>query len=226
MTNSTLMILANRRLLRGVLALTLGVSALTALSGCGLLLVGGAVGGALSIADRRTTGAQTEDAGIELKGSSRISNVFGDAVRVYVNSYNRKVLLTGEVKDEATRLRVENEIKGIENVQSVINEIQVVTFLPSFSERSKDVYTTSRVRAQLVGTRDIYSSSFKIETESGVVYLMGRVSQREADTATESVRTVPGVVKVVKVFEYIDEAEVKKYQPKPQPPAEPASTAN
>ena len=225
MSNSALMILTNRRLLRGVLALTLGVSALTALSGCGLLLVGGAVGGAMSIADRRTTGAQTEDAGIELKGGSRMSSVFGDTVRIYVTSYNRKVLLTGEVKDEATRLKAENEIRGVENVQSVVNEIQIVTFLPSFSERSKDVYLTSRVRAQLVGTRDIYSSSFKIETESGIVYLMGRVSQREGNTAAEAVRTVSGVIKVIKVFEYIDEDEVKKYQAKP-PPADPASNAN
>lgn len=219
MNNSTLVSLANQRLLRSVLALTLGLSAL---SGCGLLLVGGAVGGAISITDRRTTGAQTEDAGIELKGSNRISNMFGDTVRIYVNSYNRKVLLTGEVKDAADRLKVENEIKAVENVASVINEIQVVTFLPSFSERSKDVYLTSRVRAQLVGTRDIYSSSFKIETEAGVVYLMGRVSQREGNTAADAVSSVPGVVKVVKVFEYIDEAEVKKYQPAPQKAADPA----
>ena len=226
MSNSTLVILANRRLLRGVLALSLGVSVLTTLSGCGLLLVGGAVGGALSISDRRTTGAQTEDAGIEIKGGSRISSVFGDTVRVYVNSYNRKVLLTGEVKDQATRLKVETEIRGVENVESVVNEIRVVSFLSSFSERSKDVYLTSRVRAQLVGTRDIYSSSFKIETEAGVVYLMGRVSQREGNTAADAVSSVPGVNKVVKVFEYIDEAEVQKYQPKPQPPADPANSAN
>ena len=93
-------------------------------------------------------------------------------------------------------------------------------FLSGFKERSNDAYISTKVRGVLVGTADIYSSSFKIVTEAGVVYLMGRVSQREGDTATEQVRGIPGVKKVVKVFEYIDEAEVKKYVA----PAKPAET--
>lgn len=186
---------------------------LTSLSGCFPLLVGGTVGGAMSIADRRTFGAQTEDATIELKGSNRISSVFGDDVHVDVNSYNRKVLLTGEVKDEATRARVEAEIKGIENVQSVVNELQVSLFLPGFSTHSSDAYISTKVRAALVSTADIYSKSFKVVTEAGVVYLMGRVSQREGNAGAEAARAVSGVQKVVKVFEYIDESEVKKYVP-------------
>jgi osmotically-inducible protein OsmY len=208
---------------RPLLALTLGVSILTNMSGCALLLVGGAVGGAMSASDRRTFGAQTEDTSIEFKGSSRISTVFGDTVHIDVNSYNRKVLLTGEVKDEATKAKVEAEIAALENVHSVVNEIQVALFLSSFSARSSDALLSSKVRAKLVGTKDIYSSSFKIVTEAGVVYLMGRVSHREGDTAATSVQEVSGVQKIIKVFEYIDESEIKKYEAKP---AEPSTTSN
>ena len=208
---------------RPFLALMLSASVLASMSGCAVLLVGGAVGGAMSASDRRTFGAQTEDTSIEFKGSSRISTVFGDAVHVSVNSYNRKVLLTGEVKDQATKAKVEAEIAALENVHSVVNEIQVAMFLSSFSSRSSDVLLSSKVRAKLVGTKDIYSSSFKIVTESGVVYLMGRVSQREGDTAAASVQEVSGVQKIIKVFEYIDEAEIKKYEAKPAEPTTKAS---
>ncbi|PRC93241.1 BON domain-containing protein [Solimicrobium silvestre] len=212
-------------LARPLLALTLATSVLASLSGCAVLLVGGAVGGAMSVSDRRTLGAQTEDTTIELKAGNRISTVFGDAVHVNANSYNRKVLLTGEVKDEATKAQVEKEIGALENVHAVVNEIQVTPFLPSFSSRSADTLTTTKVKAKLVGTSDIYSSSFKITTEAGVVYLMGRVSQREGATAAESIREVSGVQKVVKVFEYIDEVEVKNYQAKPVEEATPTSTS-
>lgn len=215
-----------RPMVRPLLTLTLAAGLMVSLSGCVAVLFGGAIGGAMSASDRRTFGAQTEDTGIEIKGGSRISTVFGDSVHVDVNSYNRHVLLTGEVKDEATKARVEAEIKAVENVQVVTNEIQVALFLSSFSARSSDALLSTRVRAKLVGTKDIYSSSFKVVTESGVVYLMGRVSQREGATGAESVREVSGVQKVIKVFEYIDENEVVKYQPKPEAvEATPASAA-
>jgi osmotically-inducible protein OsmY len=214
---------------RPLLAMTIGISVLTGLSGCAAVLVAGAAGGAMSTSDRRTYGSQTEDAGIEIKGAGRISTVFGDAVHVDVTSYNRKVLLTGQVKDEDTKAKVETEIKAIANVQSVVNEIQVAMFLSSFSGHSNDAYLSTRARGVLIGTADIYSSSFKVVTEAGVVYLMGRVSQREGDTAADSVRGIPGVKKVVKVFEYIDEGEVKNYvtakpADAPAAPAEPVVT--
>jgi len=198
---------------RPVLVLALSASVTVGLSGCIPLIIGGAVGGTMSVSDRRTFGSQTEDASIELKGANRISSVFGDTVHVDVNSYNRKVLLTGEVKDEATKAKVEAEVKALENVQSVVNEIQVSLFLSSFSARSSDAYISTKVRSALVGTKDIYSASFKVVTEAGVVYLMGRVSQREGNTGAEAARAVSGVQKVVKVFEYIDENEVKNYVP-------------
>ena len=204
-------------LARPVVALALGISLLSGLSGCAVLVVGAAAGGALSASDRRTFGSQTEDKTIEFKSNNRINYLFGDDVHIDVNSYNRKVLLTGEVKDEATKAKIESEVKAIENVVSVVNEIQISLFLSGIKERSNDAYLSTKVRGVLVGTADIYSSSFKIVTESGVVYLMGRVSQREGDTATEQVRGIPGVKKVVKVFEYIDESEVKKYVAPPKP---------
>lgn len=185
--------------------------ALTSLSGCAVALVGGAmVGTALVGSDRRTVGAQTEDKSIELKSATRISTVFGDEVHVNVNSYNRKVLLTGEVKDEAEKERIENLVKGVENVGSVVNELQASAFLASFGGRSSDTLLTTKVRSKLLGTPDIYSSSFKVVTENGVVYLMGRVTQREANVATDAASEVSGVQKVVKVFEYIDESQLEK----------------
>ncbi|MET3108071.1 osmotically-inducible protein OsmY [Oxalobacteraceae bacterium GrIS 2.11] len=208
MSNSGLVV---RRLARVVLV----AGVLAGLSGCVAVLVGGAVGTAVSMSDRRTLGSQTEDTSIELKGANLISNVFGDAVHVNVDSYNRKVLLTGQVKDEATKAKVETQIKSVDNVISVVNEITVSLFQTTFSERSNDAYISTRVRSALIGTADIYSSSFKVVTENGVVYLMGRVSQREGTTGADAARGIPGVAKVVKVFEYIDESDVKKYVAKP-----------
>jgi osmotically-inducible protein OsmY len=197
------------KLIRLSLLITLGISVVN-LSGCVLFVAGATAGGAKVVSDRRTIGSQTEDATIELKASTRISKTFGDAVHVDVTSYNRKVLLTGEVKDEAARMQVEDEVKSIENVESVVNEIQVSLFLSSFSSRSSDAVITTKVRGALLGAADIYSNSFKVVTEAGVVYLMGRVSQREGDIAAEAVREIAGVKKVVKVFEYIDESEVRQ----------------
>jgi osmotically-inducible protein OsmY len=191
----------SRRLAKSLVAITL----IANLTGCVAVLVGGAmVGTAVVTSDRRTVGSQTEDTTIELKSVNRIANMFGKEVHVSVNSYNRTVLLTGEVKDEATKERVAELVKGVENVRNIINEIQVSGFLSSFGARSSDLLLATKVRSKLLGTPDIYSSSFKVVIENGVVFLMGRVTQHEANTATEAVREVSGVQKVVKVFEYID----------------------
>lgn len=198
-------------ILKSLCALTLGMGILAGLSGCVAVLVGGAmVGTAVMTSDRRTVGAQTEDTAIEFKSVHLIANTFGNEVHVNVNSYNRTVLLTGEVKDEATKERVADEVKAIENVRSVVNEIQVSAFLSGIGSRSSDTLLTTKVRSKLLNTPDIYSSSFKVVSENGVVYLMGRVSQREANEATEAAREVSGVQKVVRVFEYIAESDIKK----------------
>ena len=216
----------SQRLGRSLLAMTLGLCVIGGLSGCAALLFGGAVGGAVSVSDRRTFGSQTEDASIELKASNRISNVFGDDVHVNVASYNRKVLLTGEVKDEATKAKVEDEVKSVENVVSIVNEIKVSLFLSSFGSRSSDSLITTKARANLVSTHDIYSSSFKVVTEAGVVFLMGRVSQREGDAGAEAVRGISGVTRVVKVFDYIEESDIKNYVQKSGPPVDSTDAAS
>ena len=209
--------LLNNKSARWLLASVVGASFIGSLQGCAVVMVGAAVGTAVSVSDRRTFGSQTEDNGIEIKAGNRISTVFGDAVHVNVTSYNRKVLLTGEVKDAATKARVEAEVAAIENVNSVVNELHVTMFLSTFGARSNDNLIGGKVRSKLIGTKDIYYNSFKITVEANVVYLMGRVSYREGATAAAAVQEVGGVSKIVKVFEYIDEAEIKKYTAQPAP---------
>lgn len=187
---------------------------LTQLSGCFELAVGSAVMGGMAASDRRTFGSQTEDSAIGMKGDARVSKLIGDSGHVNVNSFNRRALITGEVKDDATRAAVAREVAAIEGVQSVANELTVAG-PSSYTARSNDALITGRVKAALIDTRDIYASSFKIVTEQGVVYLMGRVTQREGNLAAEAARGVSGVHKVVKIFEYISETELKQYLPAP-----------
>ncbi|WEF32063.1 BON domain-containing protein [Pseudoduganella chitinolytica] len=207
-----------RRLQRPVAVALLGGMMMSSLSGCVALVAGGAVAGTMAASDRRTFGAQTEDKSIAVKADVRIRNIVGDAGHVNVNSFNRKALVTGEVRDEAMKAAVEREVKAIEGVQSVVNELEIAG-PASYTSRSNDALLTTKVKASLVDAKDISANSFKVVTERGVVYLMGRVTQREANKATEIARGVNGVSKVVRVFEYITEEEWKQYQPNPAPQA-------
>jgi osmotically-inducible protein OsmY len=207
-----------RRLQRPVAVALLGGMMMSSLSGCVALVAGGAVAGTMAASDRRTFGAQTEDKSIAVKADVRIRNVVGDAGHVNVNSFNRKALVTGEVRDEAMKAAVEREVKAIEGVQSVVNELEIAG-PASYTSRSNDALLTTKVKASLVDAKDISANSFKVVTERGIVYLMGRVTQREANKATEIARGVNGVAKVVRVFEYITEEEWKQYQPNPAPQA-------
>lgn len=183
-----------------------------ALSACAPLLVGGAVGtGVLVATDRRTSGAQLEDQGIELRAANRISDQLGSRVRVNVTSFNRRVLLTGEVPNEQDKVRAEQIVAGVENVAATVNELGVVGS-PSLTQRSADALTTGRVKAAMVDTKDLSVNAFKVVTERGTTYLMGRVTQREADRAGEVTRTVPGVQRVVRVLEIISDEELKRLQ--------------
>jgi osmotically-inducible protein OsmY len=178
------------------------------LSACAPLVVGGAmVGGAMVAIDRRTTGAQVEDTSIESKASSRIKELAGDRSHVNVTSYNRTVLLTGEAATEADRTAIEQAVQRLENVRSTVNELAVM--LPSsISTRSNDSFLTTKVKATYVDAKDLQANAFKVVTERGNVYLMGRVTEREATRATDLARTVSGVQKVVRVFEIVTEAEL------------------
>ena len=183
----------------------------TLLGACAPLVLGGAmVGGALSFSDRRTTGAQLEDEAIELKSGGRIGAV--SAGHVNVTSYNRLVLITGEVATDAERTEVEQAVARIDNVQSTVNEL-VVGFSSSISARGNDTILTSKVKAGFIDAADLQSTAIKVVAERGVVYLMGRVTEREAGRATGLARAVNGVAKVVRVFEVISEAELAQLQP-------------
>ncbi|MEO8014361.1 MAG: BON domain-containing protein [Polaromonas sp.] len=195
------------------------------LSACvGPLLVGGAmVGGTLVAVDRRTSGAQLDDEAIELRAANQIRSNLGTRVRASVTSYNRQVLLTGEVPNLQDKQRVEDVVKSVENVASVVNELAVLNS-PSLMDRSADTLLTGRIKAMLLDARDLQSNAFKIVTERNTVYLMGRVTQREAERATDVVRGTPGVQKVVRLLEIISEQELQRLGTVPDSSAQPAAS--
>ncbi len=205
---------------RGLLAALAGATLATALSACVPLVIGGgAVVGTLVAIDRRTTGAQVEDEGIELRAASRLREALGERVHVNVTSFNRQVLLTGEVPTAEDAQKVEQIVRAVENVHSVVNDLGVMP-ASSLSQRSNDAFITGKVRASLVDARDLSANAFKVLTERNVVYLMGRVTQREAKRAAEIARGVNGVRKVVRVFELLTEEELsRQVAPVTQDPA-------
>jgi len=182
----------------------LAMTVMALLQGCAPLVVGGAaVGGVMVAQDRRTVGTMTEDEGIEQKAAGRIGERFKDAVHVNVTSYNRMVLLTGEVPDAAARTEVERIARGVENVRGVYNET-VVSGVTSYTARSNDAITTSKVKGRFLDSGKFNVIHVKVVTENNVVYLMGLMKKQEAADATEIARTTSGVQKVVRVFEYLD----------------------
>ena len=195
----------------GLLAALLAAS--TLLGGCAVMVGGALVGGALSYNDRRTSGAQIEDEAIELKAVSRVNAVLGERGHVNITSYNRSVLITGEVPVEADRAKVEQTVAGVEPVRAITNEL-MVGFSSSISTRSNDTILTSKVKAAFLDARDLQSNAIKVVTERGTVYLLGRATEREAGRAADVARAVGGVAKVVRVFEVISEAELANLQPK------------
>ena len=190
----------------------------TALSGCAALLVGAVVGGSLVAADRRSSGTQLDDQRIESRANTRVRDLLGDRGHVNVTSYNRLVLLTGEVPTEADRTNIEQAVARVDNVKSVVNELAPM-FASSLSQRSNDALITSKVKATLVDAGDISATAFKVITERGTVYLMGRVTEREADRAVDLTRSISGVQKVVKVLEIVSDAELAEIDPKAVPKA-------
>lgn len=178
------------------------------------LVVGGAVMGTMMAVDRRTTGTQVEDEGIELRSANRLNEALGDRGHVNVTSFNRQVLLTGEVPSAQDRQRVEQIVLGVENVRSVVNDLAVMP-TTSLGQRSNDTFITGKVRASLVDAKDLSANAFKVVTERNIVYMMGRVTPREAQRATEIARGVSGVNKVVRVFETLTEDELRNIAPAP-----------
>ncbi len=190
---------------------TLAIATLAGtLGACAPLVIGGAAAvGTLMAVDRRTAGSQVEDEGIELRTNSRLREALGEQSHINVTSYNRQVLLTGEVPTAEAGQKAEQIARSVENVLSVVNDLAVMP-PTSFTQRSNDTFITGKVRASLVDAKDLSAPAFKVVTERNVVYLMGRVTQREAKRAAEIARGVNGVRKVVRVFEVVTEEELSR----------------
>ncbi len=204
--------------IRSVFMLATALFGLSLLAACAPLIVGGAVlGGTLVATDRRTSGAQLEDEGIELRALNRLREAFADRVHINATSYNRQVLLTGEVPTEADKQRAQEIASRVENVRSIVNELAVLGNA-TLTSRSSDALVTGRVKASFVDAKDLYANAFKVVTERGTTYLLGRVSQREAERATDITRTTPGVQRVVRVLEIISEEELQRLLPQPAKP--------
>jgi osmotically-inducible protein OsmY len=201
--------------------LALAVMASTALlQGCELALIGAGAGAAYStIEDRRSSGTQLDDDAIELRAGTRIGARFPDKIHVNVAAFNRAALITGEVPDEAVRAEVEKIVQGVPNVRGVTNEVQLAP-VTSLGERTGDSLITTQVKARYLRANAFNPVHVKVVTEAGVVYLMGVVTEREADDAVDIARTTSGVRKVVKIFEYCKATDQVCRPPPPSPPAE------
>jgi len=179
-----------------------------ALTGCFPVIAAGMAGAAMSATDRRSTGAQVDDQTIELTAANRLKKKYGDNVSVSVVSFNRRALVYGQVGNQYAKDEVVRIVRGVENVREVIDETEITDTTPSFSTSSSDFLITSKVKASYVDAKDVFANAVKVLTERGTVYLMGVVTPREADRAAQVAAGVSGVMKVVKAFEIVSEADL------------------
>lgn len=194
---------------RTVLTLALVAGVVPALQGCFPLVATGVGTGALMVSDRRSSGAYVEDEAIEWKAAAQIKEKLGDHVHVNITSYNRNVLLTGEAPNAGVRDQLPQVIASVPNIRGVTNDVRVAGH-SSLTSRSNDALITSKVKARMIDSAQVQAHLIKVVTESSTVYLMGLVTQAEADAATQVARTTAGVNKVVRVFEYISDADARR----------------
>ncbi|MCZ4304978.1 BON domain-containing protein [Zoogloeaceae bacterium G21618-S1] len=199
----------SQSLRRTILTLALVAGVVPALQGCFPLVATGVGTGALMVSDRRSSGAYVEDEAIEWKAAAQIKEKLGDHVHINVISYNRNVLLTGEAPDAGMRDQLPRLISVVPNVRGVTNDVQVAGH-SSLTSRSNDTLITSKVKARMIDSASVQANQIKVVTEASTVYLMGMVTQQEADAATQVARTTDGVKKVVRVFEYISADEARR----------------
>jgi len=202
--------------LRPLLLAAVLAGSLLPLSGCFPLAAGGALMTGLVSADRRSAGAQLEDQNIEIKANNQLRLNMGERAHINITSYNRQVLITGEVPSAQDQALAEQLVKSVDNVATVLNELAVMGNT-TLTERSNDVITSGRIKAAIFDAQDLTSSAFKITIERGVVYLLGRVTPREAKRVTEVITAVPGVRKVVRALEVITEEELARIAPPTEP---------
>jgi len=184
-------------------------------AGCAPLVIGGAAAATGMVAtDRRSAGTQVEDQTIEVKADSAATSLLGDKAHVVVTSYNRVALITGEVPTEADKAAVDKAIAAVQNVRSTVNDLAVMPN-SSLTTRSNDSIITGQVKAGFLDAKDLSVNSIKVVTERGVVFLLGLVTEAEAQRAVGIARSVGGVQKVVRVFEIITPAQAAALQPAP-----------
>jgi osmotically-inducible protein OsmY len=195
-----------------VVAKVLVLSALaTSLSGCiGLVLTGAAIG-VMAVTDRRTIGAQTEDQGIEFKASESIRTKIANPGGISITSFNRKVLISGQVLDEQARRDAESLVSKVDNVKGIFNEL-VVSGRASFGTNTLDATVTTKVKGSFLEAADLSANVFKVVTESGTVFLMGITTQKEGARAAEVASRVYGANKIVTLFEYVTDEELAKIE--------------
>ncbi|MDA7418891.1 BON domain-containing protein [Xenophilus arseniciresistens] len=197
-----------RPALRAALAITSAAALLGALAGCVPLVVGGAAATGIGVlaTDPRSSGAQLDDQGIELRTAARIREIANDYMNITTISFNRQVLMIGTVASEADKQRAQEAVRSVPNVRSVLNEVVVGPAL-DITRRSNDAWITSKVKASLLDARDVPGNSFKVVTEGGVVYLMGLATRPQVERATDITRGISGVVKVVRAVEVLSDAQ-------------------
>jgi osmotically-inducible protein OsmY len=190
------------------------------MQGCELAVLGAAGGAAAYsiVEDRRSSGVQIDDETIQLRAQNRVSERFGDKAHVTVTSFNRMALLTGEAPEEAIRDEIGRIVQSVPNVRGITNEVQIALPTPRAS-RINDEVITSKVKGRLIDSGKANPVHVKVVTEAGVVYLMGVVTDREAEDAVEIARTTGGVRKVVKIFDYCTPGD-EPCRPRSKQPAE------
>ena len=191
-------------MMKKLLYIALAGMAIAQLHGCSSMPIGGEAGGPGTL-DRRTAGAVIGDQEIEIRSKNRLSDTFPERIadNISSTSYNRQLLLTGQVPDEATRARATEVVKGIPELRTVFNELSVAG-AASLASEANDTSITSQVKTRLLNDDRVPGTQVKVVTETGVVYLMGLLKRAEASTASEIARTTSGVAKVVTLFEYLD----------------------
>ncbi|MCB5186189.1 BON domain-containing protein [Methylobacillus gramineus] len=189
--------------MRSITPLVLALIISSQLAACVPVVIGGAAAGGAMAADRRTSGIYIEDQNIELKASKAVADELGTKNHVTVTSYNRNLLLTGEVVDAASKAAAEAVTKKVDSVRNVTNEL-VIDTKSTLTERNNDTYITSKVKARLIKENRFPSNYVKVVTEATTVFLLGLVTHQEAEDAVDIARSTSGVGKVVKVFEYVD----------------------
>ncbi|MGF6776039.1 BON domain-containing protein [Paraburkholderia sp. GAS334] len=195
-----------KTLVRTVLVIGFAAGLSATLQGCFLAVAGAAGGGALVATDRRTLGAQTEDREIQVKALSQINNNVPDSSHINVTVFNRRVLITGEVPDDASKQKAEAVVRTINNVNAIINELAVAP-ASSYTSRTNDTYLEGRVKTALIAEKDISANNYKVVCERGNIYLMGLVTVDEGNHGADVASRVSGVTQVVKVFQYIQPQE-------------------